>query len=548
MDGILAAINTTANFLRNVGLRAAGAAGKAIDAAGTALGNPLPQVSAFGPQGISGYLENMGAGALPTQEQITRVQNDPRFQPNTPENKGNPVVYYVPNQPSSPNSTKYGKSEDVNPNDKAWAEQYLKDSNAGKVVFDGNLRSKAESILRGNSGGEQQRQLSGDEVNKIINDIGANGLIDPNAVAEIYKKYGGAADRAGDIARDIENTARANAEAEYRDTMYALGVQRKEVETVGEQQKGNIKKQKELTLSDLEAKKQSEISTIQENAAGFADEVTQQKEVLAKNWRDLSLYTQRIMRARGVSESSYANDAESKLLLDFNKGLRALSTSSTKALKDFSDAIVETSKFYERQATQLDFDTNKAEQDVDTWVRQKIQVIQAEENKAMSTKLIEIRNAITEGNTLKKQIAQQIEDKKAALDTWLLQTIVQYKTAVALAAQNKVGDAAAGIKSTWDMVKFANDVLTKGGGAIEINPQTGQPAIHGKVLNTKSNQFDEFWYPVTSGFAKQYETNQAYKASQAANAGLLTGTTPSAAPQNPLTQSPFQAILDAIGQ
>lgn len=547
MDGILAAINTTANSLRNVGLRAAGAAGKAIDAAGTALGNPLPQVSALGPQGLSGYLENLGAGALPTQEQITRVQNDPRFQPNTPENKGNPIVYDVPNQPSSPNSTKYDKAENVNPNDKAWAEQYLKDSNAGKVVFDGNLRSKAESILRGGDS-QPQRQLTGEEVNKMINDIGANGLIDPNAVAEIYKKYGGAADRAADIAKDIENTARANAEAEYRDTMNALGVQKEEVVRVGEEQKGNIRKQKELTLSDLEAKKQSETGTIQENATGFADEVTKQKETLAKNWRDLSLYTQRIMRARGVSESSYANDAESKLLLDFNKGLRALSSSSTKALKDFSDAIVETSKFYERQAAQLDFDTNKAEQDVDTWVRQKIQGIQAEENKAMSTKLIEIRNAITEGNTLKKQTAQQIEEKKAALDTWLLQTTVQYKTAVALAAQNKVGDAAAGIKNTWDMVKFANDVLTQGGGAIEINPQTGQPAIHGKVLNTKSNQFDEFWYPVTSGFAKAYETNQAYKASQAANAGLLTGQPATQTTQNPLLQSPFQAILGAIGQ
>lgn len=548
MDSILSAINNTASSLRNVGLKAAGAAGKAIDTVGNALGNPFPQVQAFGPQGLSGALEAMGADALTPTEQIARVQADPRFTPGTPENTGNPSKYTVPNQPSSSTSTKYGTAEQVQAGDTGWAQQYLADSNAGKVVFDGNLRSKAESILRGPST-ETKRQLTGDEVTKMINDVGANGLIDQSALDAIYKKYGGAADSAAAIAKEIEDTARANAEAEYRDTLSALGVQKKEVDTQGKQGKENILKQKDLTLTDLQAKQESESGAIADQAAGFADEVTSQKEVLARNWRDLSLQVQRVMRARGVSESSYASDKETSLMLDFNKGLRQLSKSSTDALQNFSDAVIETNKFYERQKTQLDFDTNKAIQDVDTWVRTKVGDIQAQENTALSNKLTQIRSAISEGNKLKIQTQQAIEDKKAALDTWLVQTNVQFKTAVALAAQNKVGDASAGIKSTWDMVKFANDVLTQGGGSIETNPATNQPAIHGKVVNPKTNQFEDFWYPITSGFAKAYETNQAYKASQAANAGLLTPTVPtSTTTQNPLTQSPFQAILGAIGK
>lgn len=548
MDGILSAISGTANSLRTLGQQAAGKVGKAIDVVGTKLGNPLPQISAFGPQGLSGALESYGAQAIPTEQRITKVQSDPRFQPGTAQNQGNPVVYNVPDQPSSPTSTKYKSNTDVPAGDTNWAKQYLADSNAGKVTWDDNLRSKANSILNPGSGDQAPaRQLTGDEVNKMINDIGANGLIDPNALNEIYKKYGGAADRAGDMAREIEATARANAEAEYNDVMSALGVQKKEVQTVAEQQKGNIAKQKELTMQDLGAKQESESGKIKEQSAAFADEVTRQKEQLARNWKDLSLEVQRIMRARGVSESSYAGDKETALLLDFNKGLRQLAKSSTQALQDFSDAIVETNKFYERQKTQLDFDTNKAEQDVDTWVRQKVQDIQAKENTALSTKLTEIRNAISEGNKLKIQTAQQIEDKKAALDTWLMQTTVQYKTAVALAAQNKVSDASAGIKTTWDMVKFANDVLTQGGGSIETNPQTGQPAIHGKVLNASTNQFEDYWYPVTSGFAKAYETNQSLKAAQAQNASLLSGTPGATTTQGAGSTGPFSSILSAIG-
>ena len=548
MADILSAISNTASSLRNIGQQALGKAGKAVDIVGTALGNPFPQITAFGPQGLSGALESYGAQALTPQQQVAKVAVDPRFQPENAAKTGNPVVYNVPNQPSSPASTQYKSQQDVPAGDKGWAQQYLKDSNSGKVVWDDNLRAKANSILNPPSNNPPEvKRLSGEDINKMIGDLGANGLIDQKALESIYNKYGGAADRAAEISREIEDTARANAEDEYRQVKEALGVQKGEIQTIAGQQQERIKKEKEFGVEELGARKEKEVKTIGEQSKAFGEEVASQKDQLAKNWRDLSLEVQRVMRARGVSESSYASDKETALLLDFNKGLRTLAKSSTKALKDFSDAIVETNSFYTREQGKLEYNATNANQDVDNWVRQSVQSIQAQEGVALNKKLADIRNAILQGNQLKIQTAQKIEDQKAALETWLLQTQIQYKNAVALAAQGKVNDAASGIKTTWDAVKFANDVLTQGGGAIETNPSTGNPAIHGKVFNTKTNTFDEFWYPVTSGFAKAYETNQAYKAAQAQNAGLLNPVTPTAvAAANPLTQSPWQALLGAI--
>ena len=88
----------------------------------------------------------------------------------------------VPSAPVS--SSKCSQQQDVNPNDKAWAEQYMKDSNAGKVNWDDNLRSKAQSILNPPSA-QPERQLSGDEVNKMITDTGAGGFISQDDINKI---------------------------------------------------------------------------------------------------------------------------------------------------------------------------------------------------------------------------------------------------------------------------------------------------------------------------------------------------------------------------
>lgn len=49
---------------------ALGKVGRVIDVAGNALGNIVPQVSAYGDQGLSGYLESIGSEAMTPEERI----------------------------------------------------------------------------------------------------------------------------------------------------------------------------------------------------------------------------------------------------------------------------------------------------------------------------------------------------------------------------------------------------------------------------------------------------------------------------------------------
>jgi hypothetical protein len=75
---------------------AQGATGKAIDTVGRALGNPLPDFH------LSENAEAAGAGAIPTAQRVTQVQNDPRFgtAPASSTNTYYPNVSQVPDQPS----------------------------------------------------------------------------------------------------------------------------------------------------------------------------------------------------------------------------------------------------------------------------------------------------------------------------------------------------------------------------------------------------------------------------------------------------------------
>lgn len=535
MADLSTAIAATANSLRTLGQQAAGKAGKAIDVIGTKLNNPLPQISAFGPQGLSGALEAAGAGAMTTQEQIKKVQQDPRFQPENAAKTGNPDITTIPNQPT-PTPTG-GES------DKQAAQRIISDMNAGKIPWDDNARAQANNVLSGGSAGGGK--LDSAAVSKMVTDVGADGFINADDLQKIYDKYGGAADRASDIAKEIENTARANAEAEYNETRRALGIQKEEVATVAGKQKGDITKQKELTTEELKAKEESESAKIEGESAAFADTIDTQKEQLAQNWKDLSLYTQRIMRARGVSESSFASDKESALMLDFNKGLRQLAKTSTDALQSFSDAVIETNKFYTRQQAQLNFDTNKQMEDVDTWVRQKVEEIQGKENVALNSKLADIRTAISQGNQLKIQTAQQIEDRKAALDTWLVQTTTQYKIAVATAAAGKVSDAKSGIDNAFAMTNMIAKQLDNGMATMTLDKTTNLPVIHGSIVNADGTT-SEYEMPITAGAYQNYQTTQLYKAAQASNAGMTAGLTlPTAT--TPAKTGVVSGLLGAIG-
>src|SRR5690606_19952707 len=123
---------------------------------------------------------------------------------------------------------------------------------------------------------------------------------------------------------------------------------------------------------EREGKEKKEIET---QKTDFLEEKQTIEERLGRNFRDMSLYVQRIMRARGITDSQYAQAEEGKYLKDLNQGLRNIAASSTKALANFADAITETVKFYERQKTKLDFEVQNALEDIDNWVRGRVQSI-----------------------------------------------------------------------------------------------------------------------------------------------------------------------------
>lgn len=211
------------------------------------------------------------------------------------------------------------------------------------------------------------------------------------------------------------------------------------------------------------------------------------------------MQVQRIARARGTQDSSFSASQEKDVLLDFNRGLRTLAKQSTSAIQDFSDAIVETNKFYTREKNNLEIESRQALEDVDTWVRQQVQNIQAQENMSIAKKLNSIRDAISQGKVLKIQAEQSIADKQFGLDTWIVQTNTNFKNAVALAAQGKSQSAAETLAKYRDQAKESYDLVTKGGYSPEVVKGSDgkyQYVIHGKLPNGQDD-----YIPMTqSGF------------------------------------------------
>lgn len=525
MADILAALTSAANSLR-------GLTGAPIHA-GSGFQTPIGTLFKGAPDfGISEVAQGQVSTSPSPTGLSTGALNQPYTMPTT--NTSNSVSTTDLAKATDSGALKVSSSspsQSIVEGDRGWAQRIIEDMNSGKIGWDDNLRAKANNIL---SPAPTNPTLGEQGVKDIIRGIPGATEADFGSI-DISKYANETRDRMGAIASEIENTLKANAEAEYRDTMAALGVQRSEVGTVSAQQKKNVADQKALTEQDLSAKSESEKKNIGEQSDTFASEINTQKEQLARNCRDLSMRTQAIMRARGTSESSYASDKETSLMLDFNKGLRALSKSSTDALQNFSDAIVETDKFYTRQAAQLDFDTNKAIQDIDTWARQKVQDIQAQENKAMSTKLAEIRQAVTDANTMRVQTEQKIADQKQALDTWLVQTSINYKIAVATAAQGKVQSASDLIKQSAQYASSIQDILSNGGKFV-TDASTGKSYVQ----DLKGN-----YYPATQ---KAFDVYAQEQQDQTVGSVLKNNAAITALQTNPALAAMYPNLASQVNQ
>lgn len=282
-------------------------------------------------------------------------------------------------------------------------------------------------------------------------------------VMGLFKDWasGSTADTNG-LADEITSAEQDAANREYGDIMGALGVQKGEVDTLGNQQRTSIKQEGDIGMNELTGRQTREVTSIDKEREQFKTQDQDQRDQLAQAWRDMSLETQRISRASGRSDTGFAAEKESGLLQNFNRGLSKLAQTSQAALKDFSDAVIETNRYYGEEKNKLALSVQNQLQSVDNWVRQQIQGIQAQENTALSNKLSQIRQAMIKGQQLKVQTAQAIRDKTLELGTWLAQTQAQYKMAVASAAQGNVASAQAGVKAAYEQFKMQKDMLDSG--------------------------------------------------------------------------------------
>ena len=354
---------------------------------------------------------------------------------------------------TNPNETAAGKSELKSERAMGHNVGDVVDFNGAKWRWDGNTWTR-----EGGGGGDQpEAKITGEDVFNAAKGSEGSEFLNQSDLDALMGKYGDSSkDRMDQLARDIEETATANAEREYNTIKEALGVQKGEVQTLATQQKKRLGEEKKFTEEGFVEKETTETGKIEGEKESFRQETESTKEELATSWRDLSLELQRVMRARGVSESAFAGSQDAKLMLDFNKGLRQIAVKSTAAYQDFADAVIETNKYYTRERAKLEMDERQAQEDVDNWVRQNVQSIQAQENTALNRKLSDIKNAILQGNQLKVQTAQKIEDQKLGLATWMLQFQAQLKASVATAAAGKVDDAwknIAAVRQNTDIIK-----------------------------------------------------------------------------------------------
>lgn len=502
--------------------RAAGSVGRAIDVVGRkaqAVGINLPEKK------ISENLEQRGASGLTTQQRIAEQlsQNKPLpvgdltsaikmgVDPNQIKTVG------ISNQGITPTSSAQSKINSGTPG-LAGDKQFTSNETAALGIDPGQLWGGNEVTINGQryrvrdngNGTRSFEAISGGsgggniDVSGAFRSAGGGKAMDflsQSDVDSILSRYAsGAYGRADELAAEIERVATENANREYSDVMDALRGQKEEVSRLGTQQRDRALKQKELTEQELADTSNTELRNIDKQRSGFIEENEDQVDRLGRAWRDMSLEVQRIMRGKGTSDSSYAAGEEVSVLKDFNQGLRKLSLEKSGALRDFSDAVIETVNFYQRKKVQLQEEVRVALEDIDNWVRQQTTSIQNQERVAVSKKLADINNALLQARQLKFNIANQVAQTELNFGMWLEQTKINYQMAVATAAKGKVQDAQSKIAEAAALSKNMATLL-ENGQAQWIQDGSGavtgiQDALTGAII------------PVRPGFKDEYDTQK----------------------------------------
>lgn len=325
----------------------------------------------------------------------------------------------------------------------------------------------------------------------IKNAAGAYGdWISDSQLSDIINKYKNeSTENANKVSKALEDAARKSAERDYKDVMKALGVQKTEVSTMGNQQKENLAKQKELGLTDIEMKQSADVTKIGEEKQNYEQEYAKTKDDLGAAWRDMSMEVQRIARAGGRDSSSWAATQETGVLKDFNKGLRTLSEKSASAVKSFSDAVIETQQYYSQAKQKLELESKTALDDIDTWVRNQVAKIQSQQDMALSKKLTSIEKAINQGQQLKVNTANQIATAEMNFGLTLAQIQANYKTAVMSASSKNEKDANDTIIEAGKVNNALVD-LVSGGMVVPVKNNDGTISLIGKGANGEDISID----------------------------------------------------------
>lgn len=485
--------NTGANAIRtisNFNTTAGGKVGKAVDVVGKALGNPFPE--AYASENAESAGGNAQYNAAKTPEEKAKVEQKAQ-------------------QRAGFNSTNIQNS----PGQKQTIGQFSVDpNNLDKLIDVGGGQMKTGRTILAETGGtgtysqdDGGSRAPSFSFNEGLDKAGGAGLVgqylDQGQADDIMRRYSeGAFGRADDLAAEIERVARENAEREYGDVMSALGVQKEEVARLGGQQKDRALIEKDLTEAELQSKLDTESKDIAKQRGGFIEESEKDRDKLGRAWKDMSLEVQRIMRGRGIADSSFATEKEVGVLKDFNAGLRELSTKKSSALNDFAEAAIETTQFYTRKKVQLAEEVRQRVEDVDNWVRGQVQTIQNQERVSLSKKLADINNAILQGRQIKTDIATKVAETELNFGMWLKQTEVNYKLAVAEAARGKTASAGQTIAQAAALSKNMFTLL-ENGQAQWVQNKDGTMGLQDAMTGTA--------IPVRPGYKDEYDALQESK-------------------------------------
>lgn len=553
MADIFGAINNASN-------RVLGTIGRTIDVVGNAAGNRLPDMK------WSENLEQRGATAMPVEQRVqTRVdQGKPIAGQDTQVARDKGLNFtYDTGAGIQGNKPAYNQQEQQSALGKSPSSQFTTGETAALGLDQGQLWggntvtiNGQQFVVKDNGNGtrsfeakapdQPKQNLSGEDKSRALSGAGDDILknLGQNNVNDLLNKQYENMDQ---FAAEMERVARENAEREYSTVLDALGRQKGEVGTLAGEQKENYSKQGEMVGEELTATNEKEQKEIDKQRSGFVEGVEETKDQLARNWRDMSLQVQRVMRGRGISDSTFASSEELKVLRDFNQGLRQLAVQKSGALKDFADAIVETNSFYERKKVQLAEEVRVNLQKVDQWVRQRTIDIQNQEGMALSNKLSAINDANLRAEGLRTNVKNEILQKQMDYDMWVKQTEVSYKLAVASAAKGKVESASDQIAKAATLSKNMYTLLTNGQAHfVEMgNGQYGvQDLLTGSIV------------PTAEGYKEGYDKDQALQQqileqratgndafSQMFGGGAVLG----GQPQEEEKQGLFGGILSGLG-